>query len=124
MLYFFPLKTYFEARCILSGLARLATFTPHSGDPLAFPYVSMFTFSFIQVVAGRHLIEPPPPAITARLPPKQPLSQVFQPPVPVPTKVPATCLQQKASLSEKPCSLLSNSSLGLTLDECQGSFRN
>ncbi|XP_074623619.1 uncharacterized protein LOC141881690 isoform X1 [Acropora palmata] len=37
-------------------------------------------------VAGRHLIEPPPPSITARLPQKRPLSQVFQPPVPVPTK--------------------------------------
>ncbi|XP_068724561.1 uncharacterized protein [Montipora capricornis] len=38
------------------------------------------------VVAGRHLIELPPPAITATLPPKYPLSKVFQPPVPVPAK--------------------------------------
>ncbi|XP_078377648.1 uncharacterized protein LOC144660796 isoform X2 [Oculina patagonica] len=40
------------------------------------------------VTPGRHLIEPPPPPITATIPPKLLPFKKFQPPVPVPTKRP------------------------------------
>ena len=42
---------------------------------------------FIQVLPGRHLIEPPPPEITATIAPKKPPFKVFHPLVPVRTKV-------------------------------------